>query len=290
MVPAQMAPAQWHSPGQIAQCAQPWPAPPLHSGPPAIAQEEADEDGEASAESAEPGKKKKKKKKKKQAKKQKKKKGKRKSTGKSSSSSSESSSSSSKQQQSEDDDDSEVADVKGIGKCFQRIGFQFRNSYPRKRRWSIVKRILGQRLNPVLHSTLSTKGLDQILFIGAQLAPHACMSDLKAVGARKVGTLKDMLVKQAEESPAAQAALDKLMPNMQNLGEVALQQGWEKEWDSKYTQKDQKATGAKSPDKNEFAQSAEMAQTKLKMQQMENALKAGAAPLESQCSPGPRRG
>ena len=272
LVPAQctagMAPMAGHSPGQVAQYAQhpamPAMAPLVPVHPADVGAEHPDDTCGESVDSAElRGKKKSDKKKKKKDKKKKKKKtkkGRRKSTGKSSSSSSESSSESSL---GSDDQDSEAQDHLHICKSFVRFGFQFRNSYPRKRRWSIVKRILAKRLNPVGHSTLSTMCLDQIIFVGSECSPMACISDLKSVGARTVGALRDMLVKQAQ-APDAQARLNSLEPDMSNLNDVAIKLGWQADWTSKYpAEKHEKKKGTKAgpgASKDDFSQATCLAQ------------------------------
>ena len=110
--------------------------------------------------------------------------------------------------------DSETCKVKTISRCYTRLGFQYRNSYPKKQRWSIVKGILADKLNPVTHSQLSVKALDQIIFVATGCAPTACIADFKSAGARKVGKLKDMLI--------AESMQQKRRPHIAQMTYVAL--------------------------------------------------------------------
>ena len=122
-----------------------------------------------------------------------------------------------------------------LGRSYKFLGFDGRDSYPRKRRWKIVAAMLAERLNPVLHAGLGAHELDQIIFVATKCPPTTALADLRAVGARNRAGLLRMLKNEADK-PHMQAVLDMIVVDDQITGlpQLALKRGWLPEWDERY--------------------------------------------------------
>ncbi len=131
------------------------------------------------------------------------------------------------------DQESSQSDQKRISRAFTTLGFNNRNSYPRSRKWSIVRELVCPEFDLVRNASMSSLQLDQIIYLGTGAGPNTLLSDLRQTGCKKFGELKALMVKTAQRK-GHQEALAKLKEDLSNLAALAEEKGWCPSWTRKY--------------------------------------------------------
>ena len=80
------------------------------------------------------------------------------------------------------------------------LGFNRKTSYGIAKRQDIANALLGEKLNPILHSKASVNMVDQILFLLGGVSAYAAVSNFKRVGIKTHGGLKEALLANFELS------------------------------------------------------------------------------------------
>ena len=98
------------------------------------------------------------------------------------------------------------------------LGFNRKTSYGIGKRQDIANALLGEKMNPILHSTVSVKMVDQILFLLGGVSADAAVSNFKRVGIKTHGGLKDALLANFELS--GKGYWDLLAADLSNLNDL----------------------------------------------------------------------
>ena len=175
-------------------------------------------------------------KKKKRAKKQKKQKRSKRGRASSARKSKRSSSSSSASYSASDSggEDEEILSAK-IPRAFSVLGFTLGHSLPRKKRLFLLRGLLSEdKILPCALGKMSTKQIDQLIFVATKCGPYTSLGDLKAIGVRTYGQLLQTFKKESSKTQRAEA-ISQLDEELSNVEQCAVTAGWDYTWDRKYS-------------------------------------------------------